>query len=414
MHTAKKASLSFIDEASEEKRQESIPCCTKEFYFLNNRHMISLRSFGASLLFIILMSTTIATSAFAIGERGKPWGLAEKKEWRDTRIKQRSYFVDVVPRVEALRGNDSFVVTQYGDLPHYTDDEACASESFPLFAIRTSEWSRDKPSVLVTGGVHGYETSGVEGALLFLETRAKGYAKHFNILVAPCVSPWGYERIQRWNAYAVDPNRSFNPDGEVVEGRSFNPEAATEESAALIGFLRKDMAELMGTDGDQGWICHLDLHETTDTDETEFRPSKAARDGLDPGDPDEIPDGFYLVQDETDPEPEWFTAMIEKVRTVTHIAPTDADGKIIGEAISQEGVIKIPSNRVLGLCAGVTSAPYRTTTEVYPDSASATPEQCNLAQVACIEGALEYILEHRNQATAAATPGSASSTAAKS
>ena len=33
---------------------------------------------------------------------------------------------------------------------------------------------------------------------------------------------------------AVDPNRSFNPDGEVVEGRSFNPEAATEVGSALI------------------------------------------------------------------------------------------------------------------------------------------------------------------------------------
>eukprot|EP00536_Pseudo-nitzschia_multiseries_P017234 jgi/Psemu1/49970/gm1.49970_g len=340
------------------------------------------------------MSSAIATSAFAIGETGKPWGLAEKKEWRDTRVKQRSYFEDVVPRVEKLRdSNDGlFQVTQYGDLPHYKDSKAeasCESESFPLFAIRTRDWDKDKPNVLITGGVHGYETSGVEGALMFLETKASVYSKHFNIVVTPCISPWGYERIQRWNAYAVDPNRSFNPDGEIVEGRSFNPEAATEESAAVIKFLREDLKELAGNK----WICHLDLHETTDTDETEFRPAKAARDGV-TSEPGEIPDGFYLVQDETSPQPEWFTAMIERVRTVTHIAPTDADGNLIGEPVSQEGVIRIPSNRMLGLCAGVTDAPYRTTTEVYPDSKNATPEQCNLAQVACIEGALDYILEH--------------------
>jgi len=343
------------------------------------------------------MSTTVvSTSAFSIGETGKPWGLAEKKEWRDTRIKQRSYFEDIVPRVEKVRDDKGalFEVEQYGDLPHYTDDEACASESFPLFAIRSRDWSEDKPSVLVTGGVHGYETSGVEGALLFLESRAEDYSKHFNILVIPCVSPWGYERIQRWNAYAVDPNRSFNPDGEIVEGRSFNPEAATQESAAIIRYLKEDMSKMMGGDGTENWICHLDLHETTDTDETEFRPAKEARDGLPPGDKGEIPDGFYLVQDYTSPAHEWFRAMIDKVRTVTHIAPADADGKLIGEEISQEGVIKIPSNRELGLCAGVTGAPYRTTTEVYPDSEQATPEQCNLAQVACIEAALDYILEH--------------------
>lgn len=358
--------------------------------------MSPLLPYGAKAIVTILMSTATASiDRITIGEAGKPWGLAEKKEWRDTRVKQRSYFEDVVPRVEALRENkkDAFVVTKYGDLPHHTDDDACASESFPLFAIRTREWSRDKPSVLVTGGVHGYETSGVEGALLFLESKAEEYSKHFNIVVAPCISPWSYERIQRWNAYAVDPNRSFNPDGEVVEGRAFNPEAATAESAALINFLRNDMAEIMATDGDEGWTCHVDLHETTDTDLTEFMPDKSARDGkISPEHEGEIPDGFYLVQDKTSPEVEWHTAMIDRVRTVTHIAPANANGKIIGCDVSQEGVIIIPAKRILGLCAGVTSAPYRTTTEVYPDSPSATPEQCNLAQVACVEAALDYIL----------------------
>ena len=80
--------------------------------------------------------------------------------------------------------------------------------------------------------------------------------------VIPCVSPWGYERIQRWTAQGTDPNRSFNPDGETVEGRSFNPESATAESTTLIRFLREDMRVA-------DWNCHLDLHETTDTDETE-------------------------------------------------------------------------------------------------------------------------------------------------
>lgn len=200
------------------------------------------------------------------------------------------------------------------------------------------------------------------------------------------MSPWGYERIQRWTSKGTDPNRSFNPDGEVVEGRSFNPEAATEESTNIINFLKNEMSHV------KEWICHLDLHETTDSDETEFRPAKAARDGITDSEPGEIPDGFYLVQDETTPMDEWFTAMIERVRAVTHIAPSDKDGCLIGEKISQEGVIIIPCKRSLGLCAGVTNAPYRTTTEVYPDSPNATPEQCNRAQVACIEGGLDYII----------------------
>jgi hypothetical protein len=315
-------------------------------------------------------------SSYSIGTPGKAWGAAEKIEWRDSREVQRSYREEVVTKIDALN-KEQFDVHQYGALSQDTS-------KYPMYAVKTRNWSEDKPCVLITGGVHGYETSGVHGALLFLNTKAQEYSKHFNILVAPCISPWGYETIQRWNAQAVDPNRSFNPDGEVVEGRSFNPEAATEESKAIIDFLNQQKV--------QQWTCHLDLHETTDTDETEFRPAKDARDGKLKSAKGEIPDGFYLVQDKTSPTPEWFTAMIESVRKVTHIAPTDKNGKIIDEEVTQEGVIAIPNKKSLGLCAGVTNAPYRTTTEVYPDSPQATPDQCNEAQVACIEGALKHIM----------------------
>jgi len=213
-------------------------------------------------------------------------------------------------------------------------------------------------------------------------TSAAAYSNTFNILVAPCVSPWGYETIQRWNAQAVDPNRSFNPEGEVVAGRSFNPEAATEESSALIA--------LLDTMGVRDWCCHIDLHETTDTDETEFRPAKAARDG-DDYTPGIIPDGFYLVANVEDPRTEWHRAIIERVRGVTHIAPPDENGLIIGEPVVQEGVIVIPAPSSIGLCAGVTNAGYATTTEVYPDSPTANADQCNEAQVAVIEAALDFI-----------------------
>ncbi|NMU18542.1 peptidase, partial [Vibrio parahaemolyticus] len=101
-------------------------------------------------------------------------------------------------------------------------------------------------------------TSGVHGALKFVETEAERYAEHFNIVVAPCVSPWGYEVINRWNPNAIDPNRSFYKDSPA------------EESANLI--------KLVATLGDV--LMHIDLHETTDSDETEFRPALAARDGI--------------------------------------------------------------------------------------------------------------------------------------
>lgn len=102
----------------------------------------------------------------------------------------------------------------------------------------------------------------------------------------------------------------------------------------------------------------------------------------------------------TNPNEAFCKAMIDSVKKVTHIAPAEEDGTIIGEKVVQEGVIAIPSPRSLGLCAGVTNAPFAVTTEVYPDSEKATDEECNEAQVACIGGALQFIIKDRGLVSA--------------
>jgi hypothetical protein len=302
---------------------------------------------------------TTATT-YPIGTPGEPWGAEHVAAWRQRQRVRRSYTDDVARRVEALR--DALDVVEYGQLV-YGDDQ------YPLFALKTRDWNDALPCALVTGGVHGYETSGVHGALQFAENHAADYAGRFNLMVAPCVSPWAYERVQRWNANAVDPNRQFRGDGYAAEAAAL---------AALVAPLR------------ERFVVHIDLHETTDSDESEFRPAKAARDG-DAFVPGGIPDGFYTVGDTEDPQPEFQAAVIAAVAKVTHIAPPDARGEIIGETVVQPGVINYPV-RELGLCAGVTTARWRTTTEVYPDSPRATPEQCNDAQVAAVRAALDFAM----------------------
>ena len=264
--------------------------------------------------------------------------------------------------IESLRSR--FDVEQYGRLDYHAD-------RYPLFAIRSHAWNDALPIALVTGGVHGYETSGVHGALQFLDQHAADYAGRVNLLVVPCVSPWAYEMIHRWNRDAIDPNRSFRADSPA------------QESAALM----KLVAPLV-----ERVLVHIDLHETTDTDESEFRPALAARDGAD-YEPGEIPDGFYLVDDTDKPQPEFQQAIIDAVAQVTHIAPADTRGEIIGSAVFSPGVIRY-AFKPLGLCAGVTNAPYTTTTEVYPDSPRATPEQCNAAQAAAVCAAIDFALSH--------------------
>ena len=265
--------------------------------------------------------------------------------------------------VERLRSR--FDVEEYGHLDYGPD-------GYPLMALRSRDWREDLPVVLITGGVHGYETSGVHGALQFLDQNAADFAGRVNLLVAPCVSPWAYERIHRWNANAVDPNRSFREDGQA------------EESSALMRLVApiRDSA-----------LLHIDLHETTDTDESEFRPALAARDGK-PFEPGGIPDGFYVVADTENPQPAFQQAIIEAVEPITHIAPADNKGEIFGAPVVSRGVIQYPLKQ-WGLCAGVTNAPYTTTTEVYPDSAEVTPEQCNAAQAAAVCAAIDYALANR-------------------
>lgn len=302
-------------------------------------------------------------STYSIGTPGTAWQAQERELWREQNTIKRLYQEEVVPKILALDKN--FTIEQYGALSY-------DPERYALYCLKSKQWDDSKPTVLITGGVHGYETSGVHGALKFAKLHGEQYAGKVNLVIAPCVSPWGYETINRWNPLAIDPNRSFYAD------------SPSEEAANLMKYVATLSSDM---------LLHIDLHETTDTDESEFRPALAARDGIDyiPG---SIPDGFYTVGDSETPTPEFQKAVIDSVREVTHIAPADENGEIIGSKVEGDGIIYYPM-KTLGLCCrSMTDCRFGTTTEVYPDSANVTDEECNDAQVAAVIGALEYALNH--------------------
>lgn len=288
-----------------------------------------------------------------------PWGTKEKENWLQEQTIKRSYRNEVISKIESLKS--AFDIIQYGAL-------SLDKDRYPVFMIKTKSFNPDKRTVLITGGVHGYETSGVQGALAFMEREATKYSENFNIVCFPCISPWGYETINRWNHQAIDPNRSFCENSQAEECRLFLKAVANLNTKIY---------------------AHFDLHETTDTDNTIFRPALEKRDGK-PQELSEIPDGFYLVGEISKPQREFQKAIIESVRKVTHIAPPDKEGKIIGVPIDQDGVIYYDMKKLF-LCGGFSDAEYSTTTEVYPDSPKATDEICIEAQVAAIKGGLDYI-----------------------
>lgn len=301
---------------------------------------------------------------YPIGTPGTPWDAAEKATWLVRQRIQRSYAAEVLEPLQT-RLPAHAELFQYGVL----DYTRFGQGRYTLHAVRSRRWEPSLPVVVVTGGVHGYETSGVQGALRWILNESERHAKALNFLVLPCVSPWGYETINRWNPATLDPNRQFKVD---------SPAAESALAMVCVSATCKQVD------------VHVDLHETTDTDNSEFGPAKAARDGVQ-FEQCAIPDGFYVVGDNERPVPEFQQALIDAVRRVTHIASADEHGCLIGAPLQQAGVINF-AKRSLGLCASMTGARFVTTTEVYPDSPSANPAQCNAAQLAAVNAAIEHLL----------------------
>jgi Succinylglutamate desuccinylase / Aspartoacylase family len=307
-------------------------------------------------------------TAYPIGTPGQAWGNEEIAQWRAQQVQRRSFLLDVL-RPSHNNLISGFAIQTYGWIHAGSLNTGTYDNNHPMMAVLSADWDTRLPSVLITAGVHGYETSGVHGALHFAQHRATAYKGRVNLMIVPCVSPWAYERLQRWNYLALDPNRGFNQGKTVAEADGLR---------ALIASKRAD------------FDLHIDLHETTNSDESEFRPALAARDGK-PFEPGHIPDGFYLVADAANPQLAFQSAIIEAVARVTHIADADANGCLIGEKLVAPGVIAYRCKE-LGLCASITDAPLTTTTEVYPDSPRTTPEQCIAAQVAAVCAGIDFVI----------------------
>ncbi len=111
---------------------------------------------------------------------------------------------------------------------------------------------------------------------------------------------------------------------------------------------------------------HIDLHETTDTGDSEFRPALTVREGI-VIDKWTIPDGFYLVANKNKPYYDFQKYIIDAVSKVNHIVPTDLNTNILGDDTIKDRIMSCDSDKEK-LCMSFTSVEYTTTTEVYPDS----------------------------------------------
>ncbi len=119
------------------------------------------------------------------------------------------------------------------------------SHNYPLFSVQyPAVFAPERPTVLVSGGVHGDEPAGVYALLDFLNSGMLEYGDRCNFVVFPCVNPSGFEADTRCAMNGVDLNRSFGVG-------SAQPEVVTLEEQ-----LRDDARRFR---------LHIDLHENNPT-----------------------------------------------------------------------------------------------------------------------------------------------------
>lgn len=186
-------------------------------------------------------------------------------------MNHRSY-TEITRRIENLHGE------------HLQVEEAGRVEEYPVHHVRVDRDSANARKMLITGGVHGDEPSGVEAALLFLERVAAERVPHFQFSVIPCLNPGGYIRNTRENDKGVDINRSFE-----------------EEDVTEVEILKRLMADCQVD-------CFVDFHE--DWEST----------------------GFYLYEGRR-ATPELGPEIISAVETVGPIDPDDPEDEPLSRGV---------------------------------------------------------------------------------
>ena len=150
---------------------------------------------------------------YPIGTPGQPWTADDKAAWYAGREIQRSYRDEVLAVLDRL--GSRYEVEQYGAL-------SVDPERYPLFAVTCRSTDASAPWALITGGVHGYETSGVQGSAGVprnpgLRTTQSG----FNLLVDALRQPVGLRGDQPLEpATASTPTAPSSTDSPSEEAAS--------------------------------------------------------------------------------------------------------------------------------------------------------------------------------------------------
>ena len=87
--------------------------------------------------------------------------------------------------LRVVRRTPGLVMSLYGETGGY-----------PLFAVESDRYHVEVPSVYLSAGIHGDEPAPVEALIRWAETSLSEH-RRWNLLIFPCLNPWGLERNSR-------------------------------------------------------------------------------------------------------------------------------------------------------------------------------------------------------------------------
>lgn len=92
--------------------------------------------------------------------------------------------------------------------------------SWPILCVRSERWEVNRPTVLISGGVHGDEPAGVHAALGFLADGQYEFDDVLQFVVFPCVNPSGFDANTLETVSGANLNRLFGINSAQLEIRA--------------------------------------------------------------------------------------------------------------------------------------------------------------------------------------------------
>jgi predicted deacylase len=134
------------------------------------------------------------------------------------------------------------------------------ADGYPLTVVESARPDPQAPSLYLSAGIHGDEPAPVEALIGWAEEN-KNRLGAWNMMIFPCLNPWGLERNIRFDAEGRDLNRCYDSRRvpqisaqlALMRGRCFDIAACLHEDYDARGFYLYEIAAARPHRGEE--IC---------------------------------------------------------------------------------------------------------------------------------------------------------------